>query len=45
MKELKDITLNEKFSKGNGTEKKIDNFQQIYKDNLINKNKTQRGKN
>ena len=23
MKELKDITLNEKFSKGNGTEKKI----------------------
>jgi len=39
MKELKDITLNQKFSDGEGNEKLIENFQQIYKDNLINKNK------
>ena len=39
MKELKDITLNEKFLTGNGNEKPIQNFQQIYKDDLINKNK------
>ena len=39
MKELKDITLNEKFLTGNGNEKPIENFQQIYKDDLINKNK------
>jgi phosphomannomutase/phosphoglucomutase len=39
MKELKDITLNEKFSNGEGTEKHIENFQQIYKDDLINGNK------
>ena len=39
MKELKDITLNEKFSNGNGNEKQIENFQQVYKDNLINSNK------
>jgi len=39
MKELKDITLNEKFLKGQGSEKQIENFQQIYKDDLINKNK------
>ena len=39
MKELKDITLNEKFSNGEGTVKQIENFQQIYKDDLINKNK------
>ena len=39
MKELKDITLNEKFLKGEGTEKKIENFQQIYKQDLIKKNK------
>jgi phosphomannomutase / phosphoglucomutase len=39
MKELKDITLNEKFSQGEGAEKQIENFQQIYKDDLINKNK------
>ena len=31
MKELKDITLNEKFSTGEGTEKQIKNFQQVYK--------------
>ena len=29
MKELKDITLNQKFIKGKGSEKKINNFQQI----------------
>ena len=39
MKELKDITLNQKFIKGNGSEKKINNFQQIYKNDLINNNK------
>jgi len=39
MKELKDITLNQKFTEGKGNEKQIDNFQQIYKDDLINKNK------
>ena len=39
MKELKDITLNQKFIEGKGNEKKIDNFQQVYKDDLINKNK------
>jgi phosphomannomutase / phosphoglucomutase len=39
MKELKDLTLNEKFTKGEGTEKQIENFQQVYKDDLINGNK------
>ena len=39
MRELKEITLNEKFIEGKGSEKKIDNFQKIYKDDLINKNK------
>tara|TARA_Y100000590_G_scaffold362718_1_gene420022 strand:+ start:94 stop:1548 length:1455 start_codon:yes stop_codon:yes gene_type:complete len=39
MKELKDITLNKKFIKGKGDEKKIDNFQQIYIQDLIKKNK------
>ena len=39
MKELKDITLNEKFSNGDGVEKHIENFQQIYKDDLINGNR------
>ena len=39
MKELKEITLNEDFKKGVGSEKEIKNFQKIYKDDLINKNK------
>ncbi len=39
MKELKDITLNNKFIEGNGNEKEISNFQSVYKDDLINKNK------
>ena len=39
MKELKKITLNQDFIIGQGKEKKIDNFQKIYKDDLINKNK------
>ena len=39
MKELKEITLNENFIKGEGSEKQIEDFQQIYKDDLINKNK------
>jgi len=39
MKNLKEITLNEKFIIGEGDEKKIENFQKIYKEELINKNK------
>ena len=39
MTELKDITLNKKFVTGKGNEKQIDNFQKIYKEDLINKNK------
>ena len=39
MKELKEITLNQNFIKGQGDEKKIDAFQQIYKEDLIKKNK------
>ena len=39
MKELKEITLNRKFVTGKGNEKKINNFQQIYKKDLINNNK------
>ncbi len=39
MKELKEITLNQKFSKGEGNEKQINNFDKIYKDDLIDKNK------
>ena len=39
MTELKEITLKEKFLKGEGSEKKIKNFQQIYKNDLINKSK------
>jgi len=39
MKELKDITLNEKFISGQGKEKQLKNFQQVYKDDLIKNNK------
>ena len=39
MKELKEITLNQKFIKGKGKEKQINNFQKIYKEDLINNNK------
>ncbi len=39
MKELKEITLSQNFSKGNGNQKQIKNFDKIYKDDLINKNK------
>ena len=39
MKELKNITLNQKFIEGKGEEKKIENFQEIYKNDLISKNK------
>ena len=37
MRELKEITLNEKFITGEGKEKIIPNFQEIYKNNLIKK--------
>ena len=39
MNELKEITLNKKFVQGIGSNKKIENFQQIYIDDLIDKNK------
>ncbi len=39
MQELKDITLNNKFIEGKGNEKEISDFQSVYKDDLINKNK------
>ena len=39
MKELKEITLKENFIKGKGNEKIIKDFQQIYKNDLIKKNK------
>ena len=39
MKELKDITLNQKFIEGKGSEKEIKDLQKIYKEDLINKNK------
>ena len=39
MKELKEITLNNKFTKGKGNEKSIKDFQKIYKQNLIKGNK------
>jgi phosphomannomutase/phosphoglucomutase len=39
MMELKDITLNKKFIKGKGNEKKINGFQKIYINDLINKNR------
>jgi phosphomannomutase / phosphoglucomutase len=39
MKELKEITLNEKFINGDGKEIEINNFQEIYKKDLIDKNK------
>ena len=39
MKELKEITLNKNFFEGNGNEKQIENFEKIYKDDLITKNK------
>ena len=39
MKELKNITLNNKFIEGQGNEKEISDFQSVYKDDLINKNK------
>ena len=39
MKELKEITLNSKFIEGDGNEKKIENFQKIYIQDLVQKNK------
>ncbi|MDC2969705.1 phosphomannomutase/phosphoglucomutase [Candidatus Pelagibacter sp.] len=39
MKELKEITLNQNFTKGNGNEKQIKDFDKVYKENLIGKNK------
>ncbi len=39
MKELKEITLNQQFLKGEGKETEIENFQEVYKHKLIDKNK------
>jgi len=39
MKELKEITLNKNFYEGIGKEEQIKDFQKVYKNNLINKNK------
>ena len=39
MKELKEITLQEKFVQGKGNKKEIKNFDKIYKEDLIRKNK------
>ncbi len=39
MKELKEITLNQNFTKGQGNEKQIKNFDKVYKEDLIDKNK------
>jgi len=42
MRELKEITLTQKFSKGEGNEKIVNNFDKIYKNDLISKNKIQK---
>ena len=42
MAELKEITLNERFTIGSGNEKKISNFQEIYKNDLIKNNKIEK---
>ncbi len=39
MKELKDITLSQKFTNGKGNEIEIKNYQEVYKKNLIEKNR------
>ena len=39
MSELKDITLNKKFNIGKGKESKIKNFDKVYKNDLISRNK------
>jgi phosphomannomutase/phosphoglucomutase len=39
MSELKDITLNKKFINGKGSLKKIENFKNVYSNDLIKKNK------
>ena len=39
MKELKEITLSKNFVKGQGQEKKIENFKDIYKQSLVDNNK------
>ena len=44
MQELKDITLNQKFVEGEGGEKEIKDFQKIYKNDLISKNKIKKKK-
>jgi len=42
MSELKEITLNKKFTTGDGNLKNIDNFKKLYIDDLISKNKVKK---
>mgnify|MGYP001277950450 CR=1 FL=1 len=42
MKDLKDLTLNQNFIKGEGNEKQIKNFKEIYEKDLIDKNKIEK---
>ncbi len=42
MSELKEITLNKKFTTGDGNLKSIDNFKKVYIDDLISKNKVKK---
>ena len=42
MKELKDLTLNQNFINGEGNEKQIKNFKEIYEKDLIDKNKIEK---
>mgnify|MGYP006233982377 CR=1 FL=1 len=42
MKELKDLTLNQNFIKGEGSEKQIKSFKEIYEKDLIDKNKIEK---
>ena len=44
MSELKDITLNKKFVSGKGSIKQIDNFKNVYSNDLIKKNKINKKK-
>ena len=39
MKQLKEITLSQNFTKGDGDEKQIKDFDKVYKEDLISKNK------
>ena len=42
MEELKEITLNKRFKNGKGNEKEIKGFKEVYKNDLISKNKIEK---